>query len=191
MTDRHPPPTGANSSGPSGPDPASAPSRIIRRAPTGAIPVVTGAARIPPAIRSPEAPRPVGGRGPSGVVAITACVLAIVSCWATSVVSTDLIASWWQTDRLFCVAVGFLSLVFAVTSISGVIMLLLRRSFGRYLIAIGAVVALLTFGSLFIAGARVPWIVHTIPVVQIATVVAALHPATKRWLEGDLAALYR
>ena len=192
MTDRHPPPTGANPAGPSGPtgpDPASAPSRIIRRAPTGAIPVVTGAAPLPPAMRPSEAAQPVVG--PSAAVAISACVLAIVGCWATSVVSTDLIASWWQTDRLFCVAVGFLSLVFAVTSISGVVMLLLRRPLGRYLVAIGAVVALLTFGSLFLAGARVPWIVHTIPLIQIATVVTALHPATRRWLEGDLSALYR
>jgi hypothetical protein len=109
-------------------------------------------------------------------------VLSIVGCWATSVVSTDLIASWWHTDRLFCVAVAFLSLVFAGTTVTGVIMLLLRRPVGRYLIAIGAVVALLTFGSLFLAGARVPGIVHTIPFIQAATVVAALHPATKRWL---------
>jgi uncharacterized membrane protein len=115
-------------------------------------------------------------------VPIGACVFAIIGCWATSVVSTDLIASWWHTDRLFCVAVGFLSVVFAVTSISGVIMLLLRRPLGRYLIAIGAVVALLTFGSLFLAGARVPWIVHAIPVIQAITILLALHPATKRWL---------
>ncbi|ORW88736.1 hypothetical protein AWC28_05655 [Mycolicibacter terrae] len=113
---------------------------------------------------------------------MSACVLSIVGCWATSVVSTDLIASWWHTDRLFCVAVGFLSLVFAVTTVTGVIMLLLRRPLGRYLIAIGAVVALLTFGSLFLAGARVPGIVHVIPFIQAATVAAALHPATRRWL---------
>ncbi len=42
-------------------------------------------------------------------------------------VATDLIAGWWRTDRLFCIAVGFLALVFAVTTISGVIMLLLQR----------------------------------------------------------------
>ena len=112
-------------------------------------------------------------------------MLALVGCWATSVVSTDLIASWWHTDRLFCVAVGFLSLVFAGTTVSGVIMLLLRRPVGRHLIAVGAVVALLTFGSLFLAGARVPPIVHVIPVIQIATVVTALHPATRRWLFGS------
>ncbi|MGB3895315.1 hypothetical protein [Mycolicibacter sinensis] len=177
MTDRHQPPTGAN---PFGNDPASAASRIIRRAPTGAIPVVTGAQQMPPAMRPHEAPRP--GHTPSAAVPISACVFAIIGCWATSVVSTDLIASWWHTDRLFCVAVAFLSLVFAGTTVTGVIMLLLRRPVGRYLIAIGAVVALLTFGSLFLAGARVPGIVHTIPFIQAATVVAALHPATKRWL---------
>jgi hypothetical protein len=121
---------------------------------------------------------------PSAAVAISACVFAIIGCWATSVVSTDLIASWWHTDRLFCVAVAFLSLVFAGTTISGVIMLLLRRPLGRYLIVIGAVVALLTFGSLFLAGARVPGVVHVIPVIQVATVLLALHPATRRWLLG-------
>lgn len=126
--------------------------------------------------------QPVGLQPPSAVLPIITCVLALLGCWATSVVSTDLIASWWHTDRLFCVAVTFLSLVFATTTVSGVIMLLLRRPLGRYLIAVGAVVALLTFGSLFIAGARVPWIVQVIPVLEIATVVAALHPVTRRWL---------
>lgn len=183
VSDRHHPPTGASPSRPPGIDPASPPSRIIRRAPTGAIPIVTNSERIPPAIRPSPAPLP--SRDPSAGVAISACVLALVGCWATSVVSTDLIASWWHTDRLFCVAVGFLSLVFAGTTLSGVIMLLLRRPLGRYLIAVGAVVALLTYGSLFLAGARVPGIVHVIPVIQIATVATALHPQTRRWLFGS------
>ncbi|HTM83652.1 MAG TPA: hypothetical protein VL179_01925 [Mycobacterium sp.] len=182
MTDRHFPATGA---APTGIDPASAPSRIIRRAPTGAMPIVTGAARIPPPIQPPAIAQPVRIQAPSAVVPISTCVLALIGCWATSVVSTDLIASWWHTDRLFCVAVGFLSLVFALTTLSGVIMLLLRRQYSRHLIVVGAVVAMLTFGSLFIAGARVPWIVHTIPVVLVATVALALHPATRRWLFGS------
>lgn len=184
VTDRHQPPSGANPSGPAGSDPASTPSRIIRRAPTGAMPIVTGTARVPPAVRPPELAQQAPVQSATAAVAISACVLAMVGCWATSVVSTDLIASWWHTDRLFCVAVGFLTLVFAVTTVSGVIMLLLRRPLGRHLIAVGAVIAMLTFGSLFIAGARVPWIVQFIPVIQIATIVAALHPATKRWLFG-------
>ena len=176
MTDPHRPPTGAN--------PATSPSRIIRRAPTGAIPIVTGAIRSSSPLQPPSAvtAQPVGLQPPSAVLPIITCVLALLGCWATSVVSTDLIASWWHTDRLFCVAVTFLSLVFATTTVSGVIMLLLRRPLGRYLIAVGAVVALLTFGSLFIAGARVPGIVQVIPVIEIATVVAALHPVTRRWL---------
>ncbi|CAJ1499182.1 hypothetical protein [[Mycobacterium] holstebronense] len=183
MSDRHQPPTGASSSRPSGTDPASSPSRIIRRAPTGAIPIVTNSSRIPPPFQPSPASLPA--RFPSSGVAIAACVLALVGCWATSVVSTDLIASWWHTDRLFCVAVAFLSLVFAGTTVSGVIMLLLRRPVGRYLIAVGAVIALLTYGSLFLAGARVPGIVHVIPFIEIATVAAALHPATRRWLFGS------
>ncbi len=97
-------------------------------------------------------------------------------------VATDLIAGWWRIDRLFCIAVGFLALTFAITTVTGVIMLLLRRPVGRYLIVTGAVVAMLTYGGVFLAGARVAWIVHTLPVLPIASVVLALHPQTKRWL---------
>jgi hypothetical protein len=98
------------------------------------------------------------------------------------VVATDLIAGWWGSDRLFCIAVAFLALVFALTTVSGVIMLLQHRAVGRYLIAAGAVVALLTYGGVFIAGARVAWIVHALPLLPLASVVLALHPRTKRWL---------
>jgi hypothetical protein len=100
------------------------------------------------------------------------------------VVATDLIAGWWGSDRLFCTAVAFLALVFALTTVSGVIMLLQRRAVGRYLIAAGAVVALLTYGGVFIAGARVAWVVHALPLLPLASVVLALHPRTKRWLQG-------
>lgn len=96
-------------------------------------------------------------------------------------VATDLITGWWSTDRLFCLAVGFLTLLFAVTTIAGVIALLLRRSVGRYLIAFGAVIALLTFGSVFIAGARIAWIVYLIPVLPAASLGLALHSSTRRW----------
>lgn len=63
-------------------------------------------------------------------------------------------------------------------------MLLLRRPVGRYLIATGAVVAVLTYGGIFIAGAHVAWIVNALPVLPIATVVLALHPRTTRWVVG-------
>ena len=99
-------------------------------------------------------------------------------------VATDLIAGWWKTDRLFCIAVAFLALVFATTTISGVILLLQRRSLGRYLIVAGAVVAVLTYGGVFIAGARVAWIVHALPLLPIAGAVLVMHPRTRRWLEG-------
>jgi hypothetical protein len=121
---------------------------------------------------------------PSGRTAVAACAVSIVSGWATSVVATDLIAGWWKTDRLFCIAVAFLALVFASTTISGVILLLQRRSLGRYLIAAGAVVAVLTYGGVFIAGARVAWIVYTLWVLPAASVVLAFLPQTKRWLQG-------
>ncbi|MDP7705859.1 hypothetical protein QXK92_24545 [Mycobacterium sp. TY815] len=120
---------------------------------------------------------------PSAGTAVAASAVSIVSGWATSVVTTDLIAGWWQTDRLFCIAVGFLALVFALTTICGVIMVLLRRPYGRYLIVAGAVVALLTYLGVFIAGARVGWIVHLLPLLPVASVVLAMLPDTKRWAE--------
>lgn len=121
---------------------------------------------------------------PSGRTAVATCVVSFFSGWATSVVATLLIAGWWKTDRLFCVAVGFLALVFAIATISGVIMLLQHRPFGRSLIVTGAVIALLTYSAVFIAGARVAWIVHTLPLLPLASVILALHPRTKRWLLG-------
>lgn len=167
--------------------PSESRTRIIRRAPTGPIPT------IPESPTTQIPPQPASRRGglaaplaaqPSGRTAVAGCAVSIVSGWATSVVATDLIAGWWKTDRLFCVAVAFLALVFAATTISGVIMLLLRRSLGRYLIVAGAVVAVLTYGGVFIAGARVAWIVHALPLLPIASAVLVLHPRTRRWLEG-------
>ncbi|MDT5145058.1 MAG: hypothetical protein QOI79_4425, partial [Mycobacterium sp.] len=89
---------------------------------------------------------------------MAASAVSIISGWATSVVATDLIAGWWKSDRLFCVAVAFLALVFALATVAGVILLLLRQPLGRYLIVAGAVVAILTYLGVFIAGARVAWI---------------------------------
>ncbi|PND55488.1 hypothetical protein CRM90_22280 [Mycobacterium sp. ENV421] len=183
---------------PSGPIPQPDEPRtsIIRRAPTGPIPAV-------PDDRTVNIPRPPADEAPTGLIrratpvavparpgavdvstgrtAIAASAVSIVSGWATGVVATDLITGWWGTDRLFCVAVGFLTLLFAVTSIAGVIALLLRRSVGRYLIAFGAVIALLTFGSVFVAGARIPLAVYVIPVLPLASLILALHPSTRRW----------
>lgn len=131
--------------------------------------------------------RSVGGAPgpePSGRTAVAACAVSIVSGWATSVVATDLIAGWWRTDRLFCIAVAFLALVFAITTVAGVIMVLQHRPVGRYLVVVGAVVAVLTYGGVFIAGARVAWIVHALPLLPVASVVLVMHPQTKRWLAG-------
>ncbi|OBI35065.1 hypothetical protein A5708_10730 [Mycobacterium colombiense] len=121
---------------------------------------------------------------PTDRTAIAACAVSIISGWATSVVATDLIAGWWRTDRLFCIAVAFLALVFAGTTVSGVILLLQRRSISRYLLMAGALVAVLTYIGVFIAGARVAWIVHLLPILPIATVVLVLLPQTKRWLDA-------
>lgn len=142
-----------------------------------------------PTTQIPRQPAPgtvglgVGGES-SGRTAVAAAAVSIVSGWATSVVATDLIAGWWRTDRLFCLAVAFLALVFAITTVSGVIMLLRRRPLGRYLIVAGAVVAVLTYGGVFIAGARVAWIVYVLWVLPVASVVLAMHPQTKRWLQA-------
>jgi hypothetical protein len=122
---------------------------------------------------------------PSSGTAIAASAVSIISGWATSVVATDLIAGWWRSDRLFCVAVAFLALIFAMATVSGVITLLLRRPLGRYLIMAGAVIALLTYGGVFIAGARVAWIVHALPLLPIASVVLALIRPTKDWVGED------
>lgn len=183
---------------PSGPIPRPEEPRtgIIRRAPTGPIPQA-------PDDRTTNIPRPPVDEAPTGLIrratpvavparhapvdvstgrtAIAVSAVSIVSGWATGVVATDLITGWWGTDRLFCLAVGFLTLLFAATTIAGVIALLLRRSVGRYLIAFGAVIALLTFGSVFVAGARIPLAVYLIPVLPVASLVLALHPSTRRW----------
>jgi hypothetical protein len=127
----------------------------------------------------------VPAAAPSGATAVAASAVSIISGWATSVVATDLIAGWWRSDRLFCVAVAFLALVFALTTISGVILLLLRQPLGRHLIVAGAVVAILTYLGVFIAGARVAWIVHTLPVLPITSTVLTLLPRTRDWLIED------
>jgi hypothetical protein len=173
-------------------------TRIIRRAPSTPLPPIPDTRDVP---RHPLGWGGSAGRAglresladslatdtaePAPKTAVAACAVSIISGWATSVVATDLIAGWWKSDRLFCIAVGFLALVFASATVAGVITLLQRRSLGRYLIVVGAVVALLTYLGVFIAGARVAWIVHTLPVLPIASVVLALHPETKRWLVGD------
>ncbi|MGA7050704.1 MAG: hypothetical protein WBZ37_05430 [Mycobacterium sp.] len=171
-------------------------TRIIRRAPTGPLPTIAdtrttqmprhssdaqNATRAAPQVQLPNTPP---ASESSGRTAVAACAVTIVSGWATSVVATDLIAGWWRTDRLFCIAVAFLALVFAVTTITGVVILLQHRPIGRYLIVVGAVVAVLTYGGVFVAGARVAWIVYTLWVLPVASIALVLHPQTKRWLDA-------
>lgn len=187
-------PTRQRPAEPAAASPGSA-SRIIRRAPTGPIPRAPGpttgqfAPAPPPAYQG--GPRAGSREGFAGApddaasdrTAVAGCAVSIVSGWATAVVATDLIAGWWRTDRLFCIAIAFLALVFAVATVTGVIMLLQHRPLGRYLIVAGAVVAVLTYGGVFIAGARVAWIVHALPLLPVASVVLVMHPHTKRWLQ--------
>ena len=181
---------------PNNPGPVNPETRIIRRAPTGPLPQATDDARTtfisrppvpPPPPQQQFAPRPESARfgEPSRTTAVAAAAVSIISGWATSVVATDLIAGWWHSDRLFCVAVAFLALVFALATISGVILLLLRQPLSRYLIVAGAVVAILTYLGVFIAGARVAWVVHTLPILPIASAALTLAPRTRDWLLED------
>lgn len=179
---------------PTGEIPAAAEPQtsIIRRHPTGEFPVAEGAepqtwGHLPPEGQGDYIPR----ARPSAVVpktpwpnprtAIATAVLGILSGWATAVIATDLITGWWESDMLFCVAVAFLTAISSAALIAGLIGLLLRRRISRLLIVVGAVVALLIFSSLFVAGAELPPVVYAIPVLPLATIVSALLPATGRW----------
>ncbi|WP_196771530.1 hypothetical protein [Mycobacterium intracellulare] len=187
--------------GPPPPEPTAEPSspsdtrtRIIRRAPTGPIPTTPDSPTsqfIPPTPTYRGGPRAartgyagVPALEPSDRTAVAACAVSILSGWATSVVATDLIAGWWRTDRLFCLAVAFLALVFGATTVTGVIALLQRRPVSRYLLLAGALVAFLTYIGVFIAGARVAWVVHLLPLLPISTAVLVMLPQTKRWLDA-------
>jgi hypothetical protein len=158
---------------------------IIRRHPTGEIPAATAepvepqTSYIPRA--KPVAVRPSRSARPNPRMAIATAIVSIISGWATAVIATDLITGWWRSDRLFCVAVGFLTAVSAAATIGGLIAVLLRRRMGRLLIVVGSIVALLIFASLFVAGAKLPPVVYAIPVLPVASVLLALLPATRRW----------
>lgn len=168
---------------------------IIRRHPTGAIPTTADAepqtgligraddddagTTYVPRARSVIIPRTPAGANPR--TAIVAAILAILSGWATGVIATDLIAGWWRTDRLFCVAIGFLAAIAAAATIGGLIALLLRRRMGRLLVVVGAVISLLIFGSLFIAGAQLHPVVYAMPVLPVAAIVFTVLPSTGRW----------
>ncbi len=156
-------------------------THIIRRAPLDAT-------ATNPVVAAQVTAEPKPGETPpsalSPATAIAASAVAIVGGWATAVVATELITGWWNSDRLFCVAVGFLAVLFAASTVSGVILLLLRRGVGRWMIVFGAAVALLTFGSVFVAGARLARPVYAVPLLPLASLLLALHPASRRWGDG-------
>ena len=169
---------------------------IIRRHPTGPIPEpLSDDTRTSIIGRQPSSldesatgivrgvPVRIGGppRSPSNTTAVAASAVSIISGWATSVVATGLITGWWHTDRLFCVGVGFLTAVFGATTITGVVGLLLRRRVGIFLSVVAAVLALLIFSGIFIAGAQMAGVVRAFPVLPVATIVLAVAPATWRW----------
>lgn len=129
----------------------------------------------------PVAVGPTRGQRANPNFAIATAVVSIVSGWATAVIATDLITGWSATDPLFCVAIGFLTAISAAGTISGLIALLLRRRMGRLLVVVGAVVALLIFTGLFVAGAALPTVVYAMPLLPLASIVLAALPATGRW----------
>jgi hypothetical protein len=165
---------------------------IIRRTPTGSLPTLDepqtthiGTHTHPESQTTyiPQA-KPVSIQGRNAVrpkMAATTAVFAILSGWATAVIATDLITGWWASDRLFCVAVGFLALVSAGALIGGVIALLLRQRMARVLVVVGSVIGLLIFASLFVAGAKLAPVVYVIPALPVITIVLALLPGTARW----------
>lgn len=180
-------------------------THIIRRAPLGGVPEIPDDVRTgliapmpsdaPTGLVSPLPPAPpeeptgliprpavdftASPADPAGAAAATA--VSIVNGWATAVIATDLVTSWWRTDTVFCVAVAFLATVLAVTTVAGVILLMLHRRLGSWLIVAGSLASLLMFASLFVAGAAVPWIVYAVPVLPVVGAVLALLPATRRW----------
>ena len=132
-----------------------------------------------PRARPIAIPRTSANTNPRSAVA--ASVVSILSGWATGVIATDLIAGWWRTDALFCVAIGFLAAISAAATIGGLIALLLRRRMGRLLIVVGAIIGLLIFGSLFIAGAKFHPVVYAMPILPAASIGLTLLPSTGRW----------
>ena len=163
------------------PDTAEPATSIIRRHPTGALPAIEE-----PATGYLPRAQPVSA-GPSGTTrahpgaAIATAVVSILSGWATGVIASDLITGWSAPDPLFCVAIGFLTAISAAATIGGLIALLLRRRTGRLLVVVGAVVALLIFAGLFVAGAALPTLVYAMPVLPVASIALALLPATGQW----------
>ena len=156
---------------------------IIRREPTVGL-TPAGGEEPTTQVARPEPPRSARtSQAPSNVTAVAASAAGIVGGWATAVVATDLITAWWRTDQLFCVGVGFLTAVFAASTIGGVIGLLLRRRAGLYLTVVAALLALLIFAGIFVAGADLAGVVYAIPALPAATIALAIAPATWRWTE--------
>lgn len=166
---------------PTGPIPTSARTQIIRRSPS--TDDASTALIAPPGDTATTLIAPPGD-STAARTAIGTAVVGILSGWATAAVSTDLISGRWPADRVFCLAIGFLSLLFAATSVPGVVLVLMRRWVGRYLIAFSCSVALLTFGALFLADTAVAWPVYLIPVLPLVTLVLAFRPATRRWCDA-------
>lgn len=155
---------------------------LIRAEDAPATTFIPASGPAPAAAPAPEsAPTPAPKPPPGPFAACATATACILSGWATAVIATSLIAGWWRTDPLFCVAIGFLAAVGCGATIGGQIAVLLRRRTGRVVVVVGALVTLVIFASLFVAGAKLPPIVYGIPVLPIASMVLAMLPVTGRW----------
>lgn len=122
---------------------------------------------------------------PTSSTAVAASAVSIISGWATAVVAADLIMAWWSTDRLYVLGLGFLAAVFGAATIAGVVDLLLRRRNGIYLTLVAAVLALLIFIGIFVAGANLAGVVRVFPVLPVATIMLVVAKPTWRWTRPD------
>jgi hypothetical protein len=52
---------------------------------------------------------------------------------------------------------------------------------GRLLVVVGAVISLLIFASLFIAGAQLHPVVYAMPALPLAAILFTVLPSTGRW----------
>lgn len=178
-------------------------THIIRRAPVGGLPQIPDDVRtgliapVPSEAPTSLVPPPPVHDAPTGlitparldftaslpspVVPSAAVAVSILSGWATGVIATDLIASWWRTDTAFCLAVAFLTSMLGVATPAGVILLMLRRRLGSLLLVAGSAASLLMFAGLFVADATVPWIVYAIPALPLVGAALAVVPPTRRW----------
>jgi hypothetical protein len=131
--------------------PAEPVTGLIRAEDAPATTFIPASGPAPAAAPAPEsAPTPAPKPPPGPFAACATATACILSGWATAVIATSLIAGWWRTDPLFCVAIGFLAAVGCGATIGGQIAVLLRRRTGRVVVVVGALVTLVILSLIHI-----------------------------------------